>query len=87
MKLGDHNTLNGLLKSPSKSNGVADKQKGISKFKLDSKPGLYSSTKTLLDKDKGKKNSSNQSHKKRSSDTSSQLSISGHFDKVQNWNL
>merc|ERR1712020_434213 len=33
-------------------NGVADKQKGMSKFKLDSKPGLYSSTKTLLDKDK-----------------------------------
>ena len=28
-----------------------------------------------------------QSHKKRSSDTSSQLSISEHFDKVQNWNL
>ena len=55
VKLGDHNTLNGLLKSPSKSNGVADKQKGMSKFKLDSKPGLYSSTKTLLDKDKGKK--------------------------------
>ena len=54
VKLGDHNTLNGLLKSPSKSNGVADKQKGMSKFKLDSKPGLYSSTKTLLDKDKGK---------------------------------
>ena len=55
VKLGDHNTLNGLLKSPSKSNnGVAEKQKGMSKFKLDSKPGLYSSSKTLLDKDKGK---------------------------------
>ena len=62
VKLGDHNTLNGLLKSPSKSNnGVAEKQKGMSKFKLDSKPGLYSSSKTLLDKDKGKnkKNPSN----------------------------
>lgn len=55
VKLGDHNTLNGLLKSPSKSNnGVAEKQKGMSKFKLDSKPGLYSSSKTLLDKDKGR---------------------------------
>ena len=68
MKLGDHNTLNGLLKSPSKSNGVADKQKGMSKFKLDSKPGLYSSTKTLLDKDKGKKNSSNHSDLQYSAD-------------------
>ena len=33
VKLGDHNTLNGLLKSPSKSNnGVAEKQKGMSKL-------------------------------------------------------
>ena len=48
--IGDTNALTGLLKSPSKSN--ADKQKGMSKFKLDSKPGLYSSTKSFLDKDK-----------------------------------
>ena len=51
VKLGDTNTLSGLLKSPSKSSS-SDKTKNMSKFKLDSKPGLYSSTnfKPSLDK-------------------------------------
>jgi hypothetical protein len=50
--LGDSGTLNGLLqKSPSKS-GSESKQKAMTKFKLDAKAGLYSSTKALLDKDK-----------------------------------
>ena len=51
VKLGDSSTLNGLLKSPSKSSSES-KQKAMTKFKMDAKAGLYSSGKTFLEKDK-----------------------------------
>jgi hypothetical protein len=53
VKLGDTVSLNGLLKSPSRAAGGNDaKQKGMSKFKMDAKAGLYSAVKPFLDKDK-----------------------------------
>ncbi len=51
LKLGEANQ-NGIPKSPSKAGQSNHKLKGMSKFKLDAKAGLYSSTKALLDKDK-----------------------------------
>ena len=47
LKLGDAHSLK--VKSPAKSES---KQKAMTKFKLDAKAGLYSSSKAFLDKDK-----------------------------------
>jgi len=48
---GLQNQANSANKSPS-HNSTSKKVKNISKFKMDSKPGVYSTSKALLDKDK-----------------------------------
>ena len=43
---------NAATRSPSHSTATSKKVKNISKFKMDSKPGVYSTSKALLEKDK-----------------------------------